>query len=229
MMTKNKMIGLLLVITALTAGILPVFASTNQLTAAKKPMITNAVRPEVKPANGVSAEKPTFAEELPDLDKQAIDEIIDQAIAADEVPEDDASIAPPLWYLNSFGVTMADDPMTDAASSYNRIRLQLLAEKIKHTEFGAVYEILWARVTHDGEKHSVVGYALLDGNGIFYMKLDGDVAFCSIGRVHPFWFGVRVSMKGFIVDDGITYSHRMRGWGIPLNLRHLWRIRNSQQ
>lgn len=80
-----------------------------------------------------------------------------------------------------------------------------------------------------GEKHNVIGYALLDSDGVFYMKLDGDLAFKSIGRIHGYWFGVRVSMKGYIVDDDVTYSHKMRGWAIPLNLRHLTRLRNTQK
>ncbi len=109
------------------------------------------------------------------------------------------------------------------------MRLQLIAEKVKNTPFGVLYKVHWGRVTHMGEKNTVVGFALLDGDGVFYMKLDGDVAFKSIGRVHPFWFGVRVSMKGCLVDDEVVYSHRMRGWAIPLDFRFMTRLRNNQK
>lgn len=226
MKTKNKIIGLLLIITALTAGLIPVYASTNQLTANVKPEKT-----QLKPAlvNTVRKEKPVLVQDLSDLDESNIEDKIDQALDAVEIEEEEATRAPPLWYLNAYGVTYPEDPVTDAAQTRNRIRLQLIAEKYRNTEFGVIYKIHWGRVTHMGEKHDVEGYALLDSDGVFYMKLDGELAFKSIGRIHPFWFGVRISMKGYVVDDGITYSHKMRGWAIPLDFRHLARLRNNQQ
>lgn len=228
-MTKKKIIGLLLVITALAAGLVPVYASTNQLTVAEKPVIKSKEKVQLKPVNSITAANPIVVEDISDLDETSIDDTIDKALEAEEIPEEDVNRAPPLWYLNAYGVTIAEDPVTDAAETRNRIRLQILAEKVRHTEYGALYKIHWGRVTHKGEKYDVEGYALLDSDGIFYMKLDGEVAFKSIGRIHPYWFGVRVSMKGYIVEDDITYSHKMRGWAIPLNLKHLARLRNIQQ
>jgi len=223
------MIGLLLVITALTAGLVPVFASTNQLTDTEKPYIRSTDKPQPKPANTLTAVKPITAQDLSDLDESTVDDTLSKALEAEEIPEEDVNRAPPLWYLNAYGVTIFEDPVTDAAETRYRVRLQLLAEKIRYTEFGALYKIHWGRVTYNGEKYVVEGYALLDSDGVFYMKLDGDIGFKSIGRIIPFWFGVRVSMKGYIVKDDITISHKMRGWAIPLNLRHLARLRNIQQ
>lgn len=228
MMTKNKMIGLLLVITALTAGIVPVFASPNQLTVAEKPLTRSIDKQQLEPANSLTVPEPPIVQDLSDLDESTVDDTIDKALEAEEIPEEDAKRAPPLWYLNAYGVTIAEEPVTDAAETCSSVMLRLLAEKIRYTEFGALYKIHWGRMTHNGEKHIVEGYALLDGDGVFYMKLDGDVAFKAIGRITHFWFGVRVSMKGYIVEDGVTYSHKMRGWAIPLNLRHLARLRNTQ-
>ena len=140
-----------------------------------------------------------------------------------------AHVETPLWYLQAYGYTITTDPVTDAAETRFRIKLQMIAEKVKATHFGVLYKIHWGRVTHDGEQFTVDGWALLDSDGIFYMKLDGDVAFKAIGQIHGAWFGVRVSMKGYFVDDGITYSHQMRGWAIPLSLRLMVRLRNHLQ
>ena len=134
-----------------------------------------------------------------------------------------------LWYLNTYGYTTPENPGTDAAQSRFRISLQLIAEKVKMTKFGALYEIHWGRVTHKEAQYEVRGYALLDSDGVFYMKLGGDVTFKAIGRIHPAWFGVRVSMKGYLVDEDATYSHYMKGWAIPLNLNLITRLRNHIQ
>jgi hypothetical protein len=161
--------------------------------------------------------------DLSDLDESAVDERINEAEKAEPVEEVTVSV---LWYLNAYGYTTIDSPVTDAAQSRFRIRLQLVAEKIKMTKFGALYKVHWGRVTHNGEQYEVEGYALLDSDGVFYMKLNGEVAFKSIGRIHPSWFGVRVSMKGYLVEDDITYSHHMRGWAIPLTMNLITRLRN---
>ena len=229
MMTKYKMIGLLLIITALTAGLVPVFATTNQLTANEKSLIRGVDIPQPQPAKSLTAISPYIASDLSDLDESTIDDIIDKVLNAEEIPEEDAKRTSPLWYLNAYGVTIVEDPVTDTAQTRNRVRLQLLAEKIRYTEYGALYKIHWARVNYNSENYEVEGYALLDGDGIFFMRLWGDIDFKSIGRIHPFWYGIRVSMKGYIVEDEITYSHKMRGWAIPLNPRHLARLRNIQQ
>ena len=81
-------------------------------------------------------------------------------------------------------------------------------------------------MTHDGEKYIVEGYALLDSEGIFYLSLEGETAFKAIGQIHGSWFGVWVSMKGYLVDDDVTYSHQMRGWAIPLGQNLIRRLRN---
>ena len=222
MKTMKKMLILLMIITALTASITPTFATTSQLTTRK---ISKA---EAAPsyANTIREEKPAPSSDLSDLDESTVDDIIDKAVESEPVEELTGSV---LWYLNTYGYTISETPVTDAAQSRFRIRLQLVAEKVKMTEFGALYEIHWGRVTHREAQYEVEGYALLDSDGVFYMKLDGDIAFKSIGRIHPVWFGVRVSMKGYLVDEDVTYSHYMKGWAIPLNLNLITRLRNHIQ
>ena len=223
MKTKNKMMVTLLIISALTAGLIPVYAAPSRLTAKRIPNIA-----DLKPAstNTIREVKPAISVDLSDLDESTVDERISEAEKAEPVEEVTGSV---LWYLNTYGYTTADSPVTDAAQSRFRIRLQLVAEKVKMTRFGALYKVHWGRVTHNGEQYEVDGYALLDSDGIFYMKLDGEVAFKSIGRIHSSWFGVRVSMKGYLVDDDITYSHNMRGWAIPLTMNLITRLRNHLQ
>jgi hypothetical protein len=225
MKTRNKIMGILLIITAITAGLIPVYAATNQLTSTETP---NKAQVKPAPMNTIRNANPVIAQDLSDLDETTIDKKISEAENAEPI-EEEVERAPPIWYLNAYGVTFPQDPVTDAAQTRSRIRLQLIAEKIRNTEFGVLYKVLWGRVTHMGEQNTVEGYALLDSDGVFYMKLDGEVAFKAIGRIHPYWFGVRVSMKGYVVDDEDTYSHKMRGWAIPLNLRLITRLRNRKQ
>jgi hypothetical protein len=228
MKTKNKMMVALLVISAITAGLMPVNAATNQLSATRlnvdKPARVSDVKPI--PSNSLFFARPVETVDLSTLDESTIDERISEAEQAAPVEEDTAA---PLWYLNAYGYTTITSPTVDAAQNRFRIRLQMVAEKVKVTEFGVLYEVHWGRVTHNGEQFTVSGYALLDSDGIFYMKLEGETAFKAIGQIHGAWFGVRVSMKGYLVDDEITYSHQMRGWAIPLTNNLILRLRKHLQ
>lgn len=231
MQRKKKMMVVLLIIAALTAGIIPTYAVPTQLTdkrALKAVELKPAPATELKPAltNTIREARPANIVDLADFDESTIDTRISEAEKAESIEEVTGSV---LWYLNANGYTTVESPVTDASQSRFRIRLQLVTEKIKVTEFGVLYEVHWGRVTHNGEQFEVTGYALLDGDGVFYMKLDGEVAFKSIGHISPAWFGVRVSMKGYLVDDEFTYSHQMRGWAIPLTQNLFTRLRNHLQ
>jgi len=220
MKTKNKMMVVLLIISALTAGLIPAYAVQNQLSAKRVP---NAFERKPAPTNTIREVKPAITVDISELDESTVDERISEAENAEPVEEVTGSV---LWYLNAYGYTTVESPVTDAAQTRFRIRLQLVAEKIKMTRFGALYKVHWGRVTHNGEQYEVEGYALLDSDGVFYMKLDGKISFKSIGRIHSSWFGVRVSMKGYLVDEDITYNHHMRGWAIPLTMNLITRLRN---
>ena len=215
----------LLVISAITAGLMPVNAATNQLFATRLNVDKTERVSDVKliPSNSLFFASPVETVDLSTLDESTIDERISEAEQAAPVEEDTAA---PLWYLNAYGYTTITSPTVDAAQNRFRIRLQMVAEKVKVTEFGVLYEVHWGRVTHNGEQFTVSGYALLDSDGIFYMKLDGETTFKAIGQIHGAWFGVRVSMKGYLVDDEVTYSHQMHGWAIPLTNNLITRLRN---
>jgi len=135
--------------------------------------------------------------------------------AADEI-EGEETIVGGLWILNARGVTVAISPVTDAAETNTRIGLQLVAEKIKATEYGVLYEVHWGRILHEGENVEIEGLAVLDSDGVFYMALEGDdLSFKAIGRIAPAQMGVRVAMKGYMTHNGVEYSHTMRGRAIP--------------
>ena len=87
----------------------------------------------------------------------------------------------------------------------------------KTTEYGKLYKVLWGRINHEGDKVEIEGYAVLDTDGIFYMKLEGeDMSFKSIGRISPAGIGVKVAMKGYMVHEDTDYSFEMQGRAIPL-------------
>ena len=221
MKTKIKMMTSLLIISALLATFMPVFAAPNQLAVRDTDKPVQAVEAKPVPANTLTTVQAPI--DLSELDDSKIDERIEQAQKAESIEE---NIESPLWYLHAYGYTTIIEPVTNAAETRLRIKLQMIAEKVKVTQFGALYKVHWGRVTHDGEQYTVDGWALLDSDGVFYMKLDGDVSFKAIGQIHGAWFGVRVSMKGYFVADGLTYSHVMRGWAIPLSQSLMYRLRN---
>lgn len=240
MKTMRKMLIILMIITALTASVIPAYSKADQLTTQKtirsepSPVDTAPEQSTVREttraenrliiANVIRNVRPVLSSDLSDLDESTIDEKVNEAVDAESTEQVTEST---IWYLNANGYTTPIDPVTDAAQSRLPIRLQLIAEKVKITEFGVLYKVHWGRIIHNGARYEVEGYALLDGDGVFYMRLDGDIAFKAIGRIHRFMFGVRVVMKGYLVDGDTSYSHIMRGWAIPLNLRMMARLGNN--
>ena len=232
MKNKNKMMVVLLIISALTAGLFPAYATPDRIAVEKatnikkvKPVPMTDLQARLVP-NTLTQVKPVYGLDLTELDESTVDTRISEAEKAEPIEELTGSV---LWYLNTNGYTTVENPVTDVAQSRFRIRLQLVAEKIKVIEFGVLYKVHWGRVTHNGEQFDVTGYALIDNDGVFYMKLNGETAFKSIGRISPAWYGVRVAMKGYLVDDEFTYSHQMRGWAIPLTQNLFTRLRNHLQ
>jgi hypothetical protein len=223
MRTKNKMITSLLIISALFATLVPVFAAPTQLAAGDTYSI-QAV--EAKPVQVKSLTAIQAPSDISEYDASKVDNRIQEAENAAPIEED---VESPLWYLNALGYITNDEPDTDSVETRGRIKLQMIAEKVKVTSLGALYKVHWGRVTHDSEQYSVTGWALLDSDGVFYLKLDGEAGFKAIGQIHGAWFGVRVSMKGYLVEDEISTSHVMHGWAIPLSQRLIYRLRNHLQ
>ena len=224
--TKKTMIATLMIVMVLATGITPIFAQsdnapdknspagrdTASIEGGDKPMRVQRMQ-EYKENLRQRFLAGTTPEEidLDELDEATIATRLAEVEAADEI-EGEETIVGGLWILNARGVTVTISPVTDAAQENARIGLQLVAEKIKATEYGVLYEVHWGRILHDGENVEIEGLAVLDSDGVFYMALEGEaLSFKAIGRIAPARMGVRVAMKGYMTHDGVEYSHTMRG------------------
>jgi hypothetical protein len=246
--TKKTMIATLMIVMVLATGITPIIAQsdnapnsnarTGRETASNagksRPMWVQRMQ-QYKENLRQRVQTGTTPEEidLDDLDEATIATRLAEVEAADEI-EGEETIVGGLWILNARGVTVAISPVTDAAETNIRIGLQLVAEKIKATEYGVLYEVHWGRVLHDGENVEIEGLAVLDSDGIFYMALQGEaLSFKAIGRIAPAKMGVRVAMKGYMTHDGVEYSHTMRGRAVPFGwynrLANQFRKRAAQE
>ena len=219
--TKKTMVATLIIVMVLAVGVIPISAQPDNA-----PGITS--NPGVGKGNRqgqlksyreslrarIQQAKPD-ATDLSTLDESDVDPRIAEALEAEAIADEENAFGA-LWILNVHGTTVTVSPVTDAELNADRIGLQLVAEKIKNTELGAVYEVHWGRILHDEERVEIEGYAILDSDGVFYMKLEGeDLDFKAIGRIAPAMHGVRVAMKGYMTHDGIQYSHEMQGRAIP--------------
>ena len=221
--TKKMMVAALLTIAVLSLGITPIFAAPTEMSRG----VTSAQKGRQNMFTAMKAQGTSIREQvkqrlqamnagvnITELDEADIDDKFAQVEEAEPIEDGEGSV---VWYLNARGMSTAISPVTDAANAATPVGLQLVAEKVKVTEYGVLYKVLWGRVHHTGEKVDITGYAILDSDGIFYMKLNGeDLSFKAIGRIAPAGVGVRVAMKGYMTHDEIDYSFRMHGRAIPL-------------
>lgn len=222
--TKKMMVSALLIMAVLSVGITPIFAAPDTsrgVANAQKAQRGNMVQNMQVKGNAIrnrlqaEFEAMRMPINITDLDESTIDDVIAEVEEADAL--DDEEEATEIWYLNARGQATTLSPVTDAAQVYNALGVQFIAEKVKTTELGKLYKVLWGRVNHEGEKVEIEGYAVLDTDGVFYMKLEGmDMSFKSIGRISPAGVGVRLAMKGYMTHGDIDYSFHMRGRAIPL-------------
>ncbi len=217
--TKKTMVATLMIVMVLAVGITPIFAQTDLESDESGLRAGKMQRYRAKIKERLQNVQPE-AIDITGLDESDVAPRIADAIEAEEI-EDEENAVGGLWILNARGTTVTLEPVTDVASAEMRIGLQLVAEKIKNTEYGALYEVHWGRVLHDDENVEIEGYALLDSDGVFYMTLDGeDLEFKAIGKIAPGKWGVRVAMKGYMTHDGVEYSHEMKGRAMPFGWFH---------
>ena len=221
--TKKMMVAALLTLAVLSVGITPIFAAPEQMSRG----VTSAQQGRQNSFTAVNSQGLSVREQIrqrlqamyaqvniTELDEADIDRKFAEVEEAEPTEDTEGSV---VWYLNARGMSMPLDPVTDAANPAEPLGLQLIAEKVKVTDFGVLYKVLWGRVHHSGEKVEIEGYAILDSDGVFYMKLNGeDLSFKSIGKIAPAGIGVRVAMKGYMTHDGSDYSFKMHGRAIPL-------------
>ena len=236
--TKKMMIAALLTLAVLSVGITPIFAAPN--TAMSRGDVSVQKRSQ-NAFTSVKAQGQVIREQIrqrlqamntpvniTDLDEADVDDKFAEVEAAEAIEDGTGSV---VWYLNARGMSVPLDPVAEEENPAEPIGLQLIAEKVKATEFGVMYKVLWGRVHHNGEKVDITGYAILDSDGVFYMKLNGeDLSFKTIGRIAPAGIGVKVAMKGWMSHDGEGYSFKMHGRAIPLRGNIIKaRIRNYLQ
>ncbi|MCW4014115.1 MAG: hypothetical protein NWF07_14170 [Candidatus Bathyarchaeota archaeon] len=223
--TKKMMVSALLIMAVLSVGLTPIFAapdtSRGATVSAQKAQKGNMVQQMSVKGNAIrsriQAELQGMQEpiDITDLDEATIDDVIAEVEAAEALDDDEEATI--VWYLNARGQATVLSPVTDAAQVNEPLGVQLIAEKVKTTEFGKLYKVLWGRINHMGVKVEIEGYAVLDTDGVFYMKLEGeDISFKSIGRISPAGIGVKVAMKGYMTHEDIDYSFTMHGRAIPL-------------
>lgn len=224
MTTKKMMVSALLIMAVLSVGITPIFAAPDNsrgVASAQRAQRGNMVQNMQVKGNAIrnrlqaEFEAMRMPINITDLDESTIDDVIAEVKEADAL--DDEEEATVVWYLNARGKATTLSPVTDAAQVYDALGVQLVTEKVKTTEFGTLYKVLWGRINHEGKKVEIEGYAVLDTDGVFYMKLQGeDMGLKSIGRISPAGIGVRVAMKGYMTHEDTDYSFHMRGRAIPL-------------
>jgi hypothetical protein len=221
--TKKMMVAALLTIAVLSVGITPIFAAPDTMSRG----VTDAQKGRKNSFTAVNSQGLSVREQvkqrlqafsaqvnITELDEADIDDKFAEVEATEPIEDAEGSV---VWYLNARGMSIPTDPVTEEANPQEPLGLQLIAEKVKVTDFGVLYKVLWGRVHHTGEKVDIEGYAILDSDGIFYMKLNGeDLSYKAIGKIAPAGIGVRVVMKGYMTHDGESYSFRMHGRAIPL-------------
>ena len=222
--TKKMMVAALLTLAVLSVGITPIFAAPDTTMSRG---VTNAQKGRKNSFTAVNSQGLSIREQvkqrlqafsaqvnITELDEADIDDKFAEVEAAEPIEDVEGSV---VWYLNARGMSIPTDPVTEEANPAEPLGLQLIAEKVKVTDFGVLYKVLWGRVHHTGEKVDIEGYAILDSDGIFYMKLNGeDLSYKAIGKIAPAGIGVRVVMKGYMTHEGESYSFKMHGRAIPL-------------
>jgi hypothetical protein len=227
-MKKNRkmMVSVLLILAVLSIGITPIFAVSDcsrgvekaHKMAQNKRIVTNVneERYAIQSKLRQRLQSLFVPLDISDLDESEIDDKFIQVEEADSTEEISRSI---LWYLNARGMSTPLESVTDSADLEKPIGVQLLVEKVKITDYGILYEVLWGRIIHIGEKIEVKGYAIVDSDGVFYLKLIGeDLELKSIGRVARTGIGVRIEMKGYMNHDGEDFNFKMHGRALPLNI-----------
>ncbi len=148
--TKKMMVAALLVLAVLSVGITPIFAApdtamsrgvkSSQKGAQNKNMFTTmsaqgqTIREKVQ-QRLQAMNKPI---DISDLDEAAIDGKFADVEAADAIEDIEGSV---IWYLNARGMSIPQNPVTEEENPEEPLGVQLLAEKVKVTEFGILYKV----------------------------------------------------------------------------------------
>lgn len=233
MKTRTKTLMVMALIVASFLTVMPVTAAAEDNTTPKPEAFVNRAQRmqrnkqslKARIQNRLQLAKP----ESIDIDDLSEDEIEDRISAAENAPTiEDGDTANPLWIARAHGASW---PLGDADVEESNLAIPVgtmfAATKVKTTEYGTVYDIVWGIVGHNGERVGVKGVAVLGSDGVFVMKLQGDgLSFYAIGRIGRARFGVRLAMKGYMSHDGEMYGFHMKGAAHPIGFG--WRNLQTQ-
>jgi len=225
------MVMALIVASFLTA--MPVMAAAEDDTAPQPEAFVNRAQRVQRNKQSLKAKiqnRLQLAEpEIIDLDDLNEDEIDDRISAAENAPAvEDGDTANPLWIARVYGSSW---PLGDAdiveSNLATPVGTVFAATKVKTTEYGTVYDIVWGIVGHNGERVGIKGVAVLGSDGVFVMNLQGDdLSLWAIGRIGRARYGVRLAMKGYMSHDGEMYGFHMKGSAHPIGFD--WRNPQTQ-
>lgn len=233
MKTRTKTLLVMALIAASVLTAIPAMAAAEDDTPPQPEAFVNRaqrVQRIQQPLKAKIQNKLQLAEpESIDLDDLSEDEIDDRISAAENAPAvDDGDTANPLWIARVYGSSWPlGDADVEESSLATPIGTMFAATKVKTTEYGTVYDIVWGIVGHNGERVGVKGVAVLSSDGVFVMKLQGDdLSLWAIGRRGRARYGVRLAMKGYMSHDGERYGFHMKGSAHPIGLG--WRNPQTQ-
>lgn len=233
MKTRTKILLMMALITASFLTAMPATAAAEDDTTPQPEAFINRAQRVQRIQQSLKAKiqnRLQLAEPEPmDLDDLSEDEIDDRISAAENAPAvEDGDTANPLWIARAHGSSWPlDDADVEESNLATPIGTVFAATKVKTTEYGTVYDIVWGIVGHNGERVGVKGVAVLGSDGVFVMKLQGDdLSLWAIGRIGRARLGVRLAMKGYMSHDGEMYGFHMKGSAHPIGLG--WRNVQTQ-
>jgi hypothetical protein len=223
MKTRTKTLLVMALIVASVLAVTPVMAAAVDETSPKPEAFVNRAQRVKRIQQSLKAEIQNRLQlvqpEAIELDDLNEDEIDDRISAAENAPAvEDGDTASPLWIARAYGSSWPlGDADVEESNLATPIGTMFAATKVKATEYGVVYDIVWGIVGHNGERVGVKGVAVLGSDGVFVMKLHGeDLDLWAIGRISRARFGVRLAMKGYMSHDGDMYGFHMRGSAHPI-------------
>jgi hypothetical protein len=233
MKTRTKTLLVMALIVASFLTVMPVMAAAEDDTAPQPEAFVNRVQRVQRIQQSLKAKIQSRLQlaqpEAIELDDLSEDEIDDRISAAESAPAvEDGDTASPLWIARTYGSSWPlGDADVEESNLATPIGTMFAATKVKTTDYGTVYDIVWGIVGHNGERVGVKGVAVLCSDGVFVMKLHGDdLSLWAIGRIGKARYGVRLAMKGYMSHDGEMYGFHMKGRAHPIGFG--WRNPQTQ-
>jgi len=226
--TKRILVAAVVAAAVLAATMVPVYAAPEGGSQNQEPFFDKAQRLErvrealksrlqLKQNSGVAlAQEPIDVDDLDEGDAEGMIEDVEDAELVDETPG-------PIWLVHAKGRAwpVAD---TEESAEADPMIMRLALSKVRATNRGTVYEVLKGFVVHNGTRVAVEGKAVLRSDGVFALRLQGeDLEIKAVGRIVRARMGVRLAMRGRMVDQGEEYGFKLTGKAIPIKPMWAWK------